>query len=53
MQDTSLKRFGVSMEGNLLRKYDLLVKQKGYENRSEAVRDLIRDALVQESWEEL
>jgi CopG family nickel-responsive transcriptional regulator len=52
MQDSTLKRFGVSMEGNLLRKFDFLVKQMGYKNRSEAVRDLIRDALIQQSWED-
>lgn len=52
MQDSTLKRFGVSMEGNLLRKFDHLVKQRGYENRSEAVRDLVRDALIQQSWED-
>lgn len=52
MQDSTLKRFGVSMEGNLLRKFDYLIKQRGYENRSEAVRDLVRDALIQQSWEE-
>lgn len=40
------------MEGHLLRKFDLLVKQRGYENRSEAVRDLVRDALVQQTLEE-
>jgi CopG family transcriptional regulator, nickel-responsive regulator len=51
VQDSTLKRFGVSMEGNLLGKFDLLVKQRGYENRSEAVRDLVRDALIQQSWE--
>lgn len=39
------------MEGHLLRKFDDLVKHKGYENRSEAVRDLVRDALIQHSWE--
>lgn len=39
------------MEGHLLRKFDRLVMQKGYVNRSEAVRDLVRDALVQQSWE--
>ena len=52
MQDSALKRFGVSMEGSLLRKFDLLVKQMGYENRSEAVRDLVRDVLIQQSWED-
>lgn len=52
MEDSSLKRFGVSMEGALLRKFDGLVGLRGYENRSEAVRDLVRDALIQQSWEE-
>ena len=52
MQDTTLKRFGISMEEHLLKRFDLLIKKKGYENRSEAVRDLVRDALVQQSWEE-
>lgn len=52
MQDSMLKRFGVSMEGNLLQKFDHLIKQKGYKNRSEAVRDLIRDALIQQLWED-
>lgn len=52
MESSSLKRFGVSMEGPLLRKFDYLIRQKGYTNRSEAVRDLVRDALIQKSWEE-
>lgn len=39
------------MEGPLLRKFDHLVMLKGYANRSEAVRDLVRDALVQQTWE--
>src|SRR5699024_2726885 len=51
MEDSSLKRIGISMEGHLLSKFDGLVEQKGYENRSEAVRDLVRDALLQHSWE--
>ena len=51
MEDSTLKRFSVSMEGQLLRKFDDLVQLKGYENRSEAVRDLVRDALFQHSWE--
>ena len=52
MQDSSLKRFGISMEGSLLRSLIILVKLKGYENRSEAVRDLVREAIVQQSWED-
>lgn len=50
MDDSILKRFGVSMDEQLLKKFDELVKIKGYENRSEAVRDLVRDALVKQSW---
>ena len=52
MQDSTLKRFGVSMDGGLLRRFDHLVKMKGYENRSEAVRDLVREAIVQQLWED-
>ena len=52
MDDSTLKRFGVSMEGSLLRKFDHLVTQRGYENRSEAVRDLVREAIIQQSWED-
>jgi len=52
MQDSVLKRFSVSMEGNLLRKFDQLVTLQGYENRSEAVRDLVREAIVQQSYED-
>lgn len=51
MEESTLKRFGISMEGHLLQKFDHLVKQKGYGNRSEAIRDLVRDALIQHSWE--
>ena len=50
--EAGLKRFGVSMETSLLKKFDLLADKKGYKNRSEAIRDLIRDALIQQSWEE-
>lgn len=52
MQDTMLKRFGISMDGNLLRKFDHLVRQRGYENRSEAIRDLIREAIIEQTWED-
>lgn len=47
-----LKRFSVSMEGSLLRKFDQLVTQKGYSNRSEAVRDLVREAILEQTWED-
>jgi len=47
-----LERIGISLEDELLRKFDRLIAEKGYVNRSEAVRDLIRDALVQRAWSE-
>ena len=44
-------RFGISMDGTLLGKFDQLIARKGYTNRSEALRDLIRDSIVQAQWE--
>ncbi len=44
-----LNRFGVSMEDDLLRKFDLLIAHRGYTNRSEAIRDLVREKLIDES----
>lgn len=45
-------RFGVSLDGELLKTFDLLCVSKGYTNRSEAVRDLIRSAFIEEKWGE-
>lgn len=47
-----LIRFGVSIPDDLLAKFDDLISQKGYTNRSEAIRDLIRDRLVEDQWSE-
>ena len=44
-------RFGMSLDADLLEKFDDLTNKKGYANRSEAIRDLIRDLLTQEEWE--
>jgi CopG family nickel-responsive transcriptional regulator len=44
-------RFGVSLEERLLEKFDRLIARKGYANRSEALRDLIRESLVRDRWE--
>ena len=41
-------RFGVSIEPDLIRKFDKMTKKEGYTNRSEAIRDLIRRNLVTE-----
>lgn len=49
---SELIRFGVSMDGRLLARFDQLTAERGYSNRSEAIRDLIRDELVEQSWEE-
>ena len=43
-------RFGMSLDNELLDKFDALISKKGYANRSEAIRDLIRDLLTQEEW---
>jgi len=49
---SGLTRFGVSIEDNLLEKFDEFIGEKGYSNRSEAIRDLIRKNLVEKEWEE-
>ena len=43
---SELKRFGVSIEENLLKKFDEINKDI-YNNRSEAIRDLIRDKITE------
>jgi CopG family nickel-responsive transcriptional regulator len=43
-----IKRFGVSMKPDLLDKFDKIIKKKGYCNRSEAIRDIIRKNIVKE-----
>ncbi len=43
-----LRRFGVSMEDELLEQFDKLIERKGYDTRSEAIRDLARNALSEE-----
>ena len=46
-----LVRFGVSLEQDLLEKFDRLTKERSYTCRSEAFRDLIRQELVQKQWQ--
>jgi len=45
-------RFGVSLDAELLAPFDELCARRGYSNRSESIRDLIRKALVEERWEQ-
>jgi CopG family nickel-responsive transcriptional regulator len=49
---SELLRFGVSINSDLLKKFDKLIDSKGYNNRSEAIRDMIREHLVEQEWEE-
>ena len=46
-----IARFGVSIDSQLVRKFDALISRKGYTTRSEAIRDMIRDMLVDQEWE--
>jgi CopG family nickel-responsive transcriptional regulator len=45
-----LKRFSISLEKNLLDSFDQYIQAQSYNNRSEAIRDLIRKALVKQAW---
>lgn len=45
-----LKRFSISLDEQLLEQFDGYIRPRGYSNRSEAVRDLIRKVLVNEEW---
>jgi len=46
-----LVRFSVSIDEPLLAAFDALIRERGYENRSEAIRDAIRHQLIQREWE--
>jgi CopG family nickel-responsive transcriptional regulator len=40
------------MEKSLLERFDAIITKKGYENRSEALRDLVRRELDRKAWDE-
>lgn len=44
-------RFGVSLDPDLLGQFDAMIQSEGYTNRSEAIRDLIRERLVRQEWQ--
>jgi CopG family nickel-responsive transcriptional regulator len=48
----ALIRFGISLDKELLSKFDRHIKDKRYTNRSEAIRDLIREDLIRHEWRE-
>jgi CopG family nickel-responsive transcriptional regulator len=47
-----LSRVGISLDEELLKRFDEVIEEKGYDNRSEAIRDLIRDTLVEKEWDD-
>lgn len=49
---SEIVRFGVSLERSLLDHFDTLIHTHNYTNRSEAIRDLIREELVEEQWKQ-
>lgn len=44
-----LVRFGISMPQSLMEQFDSMIARQGYDNRSEAIRDLARKALLTSS----
>lgn len=52
MRKPALTRFTVSLPDTLMETLDRLRSERGYENRSEFVRDLLRADLVKEEWTE-
>ena len=50
---SELVRFSVAVPEDLLVQFDTLVARRGIaKNRSEVIRDLVRDALVNEEWDD-
>jgi len=47
---TEIVRFGVSLEKDLLQKFDRLIRHSGYVSRSKALADIVREKLVQREW---
>lgn len=48
---SKLIRFGVSLDEQLLGAFDTMCERRGCSNRSEALRDLIRKALIEDTWD--
>ncbi|MCD6304235.1 MAG: nickel-responsive transcriptional regulator NikR [Planctomycetes bacterium] len=49
---TELARTALAIDVELLRKFDRWMASRGYTNRSEAVRDLVRTVLMEAEWED-
>ena len=50
-ENSRLIRFGVSIPDNLIRAFDSYINDREYSSRSEAIRDIIREKLVEQEWE--
>ncbi|NQU18023.1 MAG: nickel-responsive transcriptional regulator NikR [Candidatus Saganbacteria bacterium] len=46
---SNIERFGISLPKDLLEKFDKIILRKGYSCRSEAIRDLMRDNIIEHS----
>jgi len=46
----NIVRFGVSLEKEILERFDRLIKQRKYSTRSKAIEDLIRKEFVEDRW---
>jgi CopG family nickel-responsive transcriptional regulator len=53
MKKSALHRIGVAIDEELLERFDDLIQRRGYENRSEAFRDLARAELIKDGMERL
>ncbi len=51
MGKEKLIRFGVSLPEDLLTRFDALIESESYPNRSEAIRDLMRESLIKREWQ--
>ncbi len=52
MGESTLRRFSLSMPEGLVRMLDAMIHAKGYENRSQAVADMVRAQLVEHRTQE-
>ncbi len=47
---SELSRFGISLPGDLLDRFDSFIRKKNFPNRSKAIGDLIRQELIKQEW---
>jgi len=52
MEDNKVVRFGVSVRKKLFNAFEEFIKKRGYVKRSKAIRDLMRNAILEEAWKD-